>query len=97
MDGVTSCGIDCVSALDSPALDSPALDLPALVIVLSRHLFCLLTVGRPSLVCVPPPPIGPLSALRHICFYVPCKWFTAFLFLFVSAFACARYSNSLII
>ena len=30
MDGATSCGIDCVSALDSPALDSHALDPPAL-------------------------------------------------------------------
>ena len=30
MNGVTSCGIDCVSALDSPTLDSPALDPTAL-------------------------------------------------------------------
>ena len=36
--------------LSSAELDSTA----TVVIVLSRHLFCLLSVGRPSLVCVPP-------------------------------------------
>ena len=30
MNGATSCGVDCVSALDSPTLDSPALDPTAL-------------------------------------------------------------------
>ena len=30
MNDLTSCGIDCVSALDSPTLDSPALDPTAL-------------------------------------------------------------------
>ena len=48
MDGVTSCAIDCISALGR------ARSTATVVIVLSRHLFCLLSVGRPSLVCVPP-------------------------------------------
>ena len=30
MNDLTSCGIDCASALDSPTLDSPALDPTAL-------------------------------------------------------------------
>ena len=47
------------------------------VIVLSRHLFCLLSVGRPSLVCVPPararlmharPPVVCLSVSPHVPF-----------------------------
>ena len=47
------------------------------VIVLSRHLFCLLSVGRPSLVCVPPararlmharPPVVCVSVSPHVPF-----------------------------
>ena len=48
--------------LSSAELGSTA----TVVIVLSRHLFCLLSVGRPSLVCVPPARARLMNALPPV-------------------------------